>query len=101
MRNEEAIMLTMKDDVSVPICLSGRLQKIDQDFCMDGTAYLLTTPLGGHRVKPTNEEAAEALENAAGTKMIIGVCGDLRHNVECVYLAVYWAGHPDRLQAIA
>jgi hypothetical protein len=94
-------MLMMKNDVSVPICLSGRLQKIDIDFCMDGPAYLLTTQLGGHRVKATNDEAAEMLENAAGTKMLIGVCGNLRHSVECVYLAAYWVGHPDRLEAIA
>jgi len=94
-------MLIMKDDVSVPICLSGRLQRIEIDFCMDGQAYLLTTPLGGHRVKPTNDEARDALEAAAGTKMIIGVCGNLKWNVECGYLAAYWAGHPDKLVALA
>lgn len=94
-------MLTAKDDVSVPTCVAGVVQRTKIDFCMDGVPYLILTQAGTFRVQPSNDEAAEFLDRVAGTKMLAGVCGYLRQGTECAYLDTYWAGHPEKLEAIA
>ena len=94
-------MLSAKDEVSVPTCVAGAVQRTQIDFCMDGIPYLILTQAGTFRVKPRTPEVEEVLEGAAGTKMLIGVCGYIRSGVECAFLDTYWAGHPERLEAIA
>lgn len=93
-------MLTPKNDVSVPICVSGAVQRTQIDFCMDGVPYLLITQAGTFRVKPRTDEIGETLDGAAGTKMLVGVCGYLKQGAECTHLDAYWAGHPETLEAI-
>lgn len=94
-------MLKAKDDVSVPTCVTGVVQRTQIDYCQDGIPYLIVTQAGTFRVHPGNSEVAEVLEGAAGTRMLVAVCGYLRSGVECAFLDTYWAGHPQKLEALA
>lgn len=94
-------MLTSKQDVSVPICVSGLVTRIEIDFCQDGAKYRVTSTIGDHRVKPRTAAVDAALDRVAGSRTTIGVCGDMRQSAECFYLDAYWAGAPEMLSALA
>jgi len=102
-RREEGscIMLTSKEGISVPICVTGIVTRIEVDFCQDGAKYRVTSTVGDHRVKPRTSAVDAELARVAGSRMNIGVCGDIRHSAECVYLDAYWAGLPDRLTELS
>ena len=94
-------MLASKEGVSVPICVSGLVTKIEIDYCMDGAKYRVTSTIGEHRVKPRNSAVDAPLARVAGSKTPIGVCGYVKWGPECAYLDAYWAGLPDRLNELA
>lgn len=94
-------MLTSREDISVPVCVTGMVTRIEIDFCMDGARYRVTSTIGDHRVKAGSAEVEAALERVAGSRTPIGVCGYIRQSAECFYLDAYWAGAPDRLSSLA
>lgn len=94
-------MLASKDGISVPICVSGLVSKIEVDICMDGAKYRVTSTIGEHRVKPRNGEVDAVLARVAGSRTNCGVCGYMTWGPECAYLDAYWAGLPERLNELA
>src|SRR4051794_1349056 len=93
-------MLASELGVSVPVCVSGLVTRIDIDICQDGAKYRITSTIGDYRVKPRNNAVEGVLSRVAGSRMPIGVCGDLRWGT-CAYFDAYWAGPPERLTELA
>lgn len=78
-------------DVSIPVCLSGSITALQSiSYCMDGASHQLHTitpdPI---RLKATNAEVKQALDNYTDKKLTISVCGNWVEGAECSYLAVY------------
>jgi hypothetical protein len=67
-------------DIQIPVCLIGAVTHGDDvDTCRDGANYILSVNDGSQlRAKPTNSEAAEALEMFADAKVFVSVCGYLK-----------------------
>jgi hypothetical protein len=79
------------DGPQVPIFVTGYVRKIDFDICMDGASYFLHTVTGGHRLKPANEEAGEALEKFSTLRVLVAVAGYPAGFGHCTYINVYSA----------
>ena len=94
-------MLASKDGISVPICVSGLISKIEIDYCMDGAKYRVTSAIGEHRVKPRNAEVDAVLARVVGSRSNCGVCGYVTWGPECSYIDAYWAGLPEVLSELA
>lgn len=81
----------------VPVILLGIVSRIEVDYCQDGARFQLHSASQTARLLPTNKEAADFLERVAGSRQRVSVAGYPRQSAECHYLAVYYAGSPERV----
>jgi len=90
------------DKPRVEIHLTGRVEAIEMDTCMDGATHLLIQTRDSQdvktRLKPMNDGVKAQLAKVSGKKIQVTVAGHMGSKVpQCEYLEIYSA-EPAKVQ---
>lgn len=81
------------DKPDIEVTLTGRVEKIEVDTCMDGATYNLIYTANGSevktRLKPANDSIKAKLDKVTGKRVQVTVSGQPKNSVEnCHYVDV-------------
>ena len=84
--------------IDVPVFITGIIQKIEVDICMeDGVTHQIKSLTGTVRLKAASKEVAARLKKYAGKRLRVTIAGYPVWSVECMYLSTYYAGPSEEL----